>query len=132
MPITVLSDVIMPNSVISSGVRGKNLRPKFTRDHAEHGPSVKTKFRVLNYLRRIFANLNGDHLLGFLGSGFLGCALDGCGSGAGAGSSMVTSMASCSRSCRLSGETQNSTSAVAACNNAARSAATGDMWSERS
>jgi uncharacterized protein (TIGR02217 family) len=26
MPITVLSDVVMPNSVISSGVRGKNMR----------------------------------------------------------------------------------------------------------
>jgi uncharacterized protein (TIGR02217 family) len=36
MPITVLSDVIMPNSVISAGVRGKNIRQN-TRVETEGG-----------------------------------------------------------------------------------------------
>lgn len=36
MPITVLSDVILPNSVISAGVRGKNMRQN-TRTQTEGG-----------------------------------------------------------------------------------------------
>jgi hypothetical protein len=66
------------------------------------------------------------------GGGGTGCGTASWTGSGGLGCSMVTSIASPSRSGRLSGDAQNSANAVAACSRAASSAATGDMWPERS